>query len=126
MVEPIVAGAFFRALRLGDELHRRGWRVVVCNGGPGLDDPKITDAADWLKYVPVSARDLGYDPRAACRQLQDLDPDVVIMGEGPFDAMRVSHDGANSPASRSSCWTSTTRPCCCPTITGWIWCCSTG
>jgi hypothetical protein len=90
MIEPIVAGAFFRALRLGEELHRRGWQVVVCNSGPELTDPKITEARDWLRYLPLGAR----DPRAACAQFLGLDPDVLVMGESPFEAMRAFFDGA--------------------------------
>jgi hypothetical protein len=36
----------------------------------------------------------GFDSKAACQQFKSLDPTVIIMGEGPFEAMRVFYTGA--------------------------------
>lgn len=94
MIQPIVAGAFFRALRLAEELSRRGWQTVICNNGPELEDPKITQAQPWLRYVRLDSSKPGFGPRAACAEFLALDPDVLIMGEGPFATMRVFYDGA--------------------------------
>ena len=53
MIVPIVGGAFFRALRLAVEMHRRGWSPVICNNGPMLDDPKIEQARGAVRLVAL-------------------------------------------------------------------------
>jgi hypothetical protein len=94
MIQPVVAGAFFRALRLAQELSRRGWQPVICNNGPELEDPKITKARPWLRYVPLDSSKPGFGPRAARAEFLALDPEVLVMGEGPFETMRVFYAGA--------------------------------
>ncbi len=94
MLDPIVGGAFFRALRLARELHRRGWSPVICNSGPMLDDPKVRQAEGIVQFVSLARDAPGFNSRAARRQFESLHPAVVIMGEGPFETMRVFYNGA--------------------------------
>jgi hypothetical protein len=100
LVDPLVAGAFFRALRLAEELRRRGWRTVVCNQGPRVDDPKLADAMGWLRYVNLDTSRPGYDARAAREEFRGLRPDVLVMGETPFPAMRIFYEGARRVGKR--------------------------
>jgi hypothetical protein len=94
MLQPVVGGAFFRALRLAEELFRRGWQPVICNNGPELDDPKIDRARPWLRYVSLDSSKPGFGWRAARDEFLAFDPEVVVMGEGPFETMRVFYEGA--------------------------------
>jgi hypothetical protein len=94
MLNPIVGGAFFRALRLACELERRGWSPIICNYGPTLDDPKIDRAMGKVRFESLSSDEPGFDSETACRQFTSFNPKIVIMGEGPIPAMEVFYYGA--------------------------------
>jgi hypothetical protein len=89
---PIVAGVFFRAIRLATELRRRGWSSVILNFGPVLSDPKVQSLGSGIEVrndVDTSS------VWKALRQFRDVDPDLVIFGEAPFDgAMHLLWDAA--------------------------------
>lgn len=95
MLEPIVGGAFFRALRLAVELRRRGWSPVICNHGPMLEDPKITDARSaQVTLIQLDREAPGFNVERAVVQFAGFEPSVVIMGESPFELMKVFYEGA--------------------------------
>jgi hypothetical protein len=94
MLNPIVGGAFFRALRLALELHERGWLPVICNSGPMLDDPKVEAARGKVRLVELAHGTPGFDARAAARQFAAFEPEVVVMGESPFETTQALTDGA--------------------------------
>jgi hypothetical protein len=99
MLEPVVGGAFFRALRLACELARRGWQAEICNRGPLLSDPKVDQAPATVRIRSLDA-DLGItwhveaDPEAVRDYFSALDPAVVVMGETPFAVMQNYYEGA--------------------------------
>src|SRR5690606_16876210 len=94
MLNPIVGGAFFRALRLACELERRGWAPVICNHGPELSDPKIEAARNKVQFVQLIEAESGRDSAAAQRYFKSFKPAVIIMGEGPISTMKVYYEGA--------------------------------
>lgn len=101
MLNPVVAGAFFRALRLACELDRRGWHSVIANHGPPLTDPKIDHAPDSVRFCSVDADlSIGEHDMVAVEEMQryvaSFEPDVVILGEGPFAAMEPYVTGAQA------------------------------
>jgi hypothetical protein len=89
---PIVAGVFFRAIRLATELRRRGWSSVILNFGPVLSDPKVQSLGPGIEVrndVDTSS------VWKALRQFRDVKPDIVIFGEAPFDGeMHLLWDAA--------------------------------
>jgi glycosyltransferase involved in cell wall biosynthesis len=94
LANPAAVGVFFRALRLGFELDRRGHEVVVANAGPVPQDPKV-DAARGrieLREIPWGGPELPL--RKARKILAGLRPDLVVFGEGPFDTMRTAFRAA--------------------------------
>ena len=79
-----------RAARLVHEFSLRGWRCVMCNFGPFLDDPKI----DAIRGRAVlDELELGTS-KALRAHMSGFDPDVVVMGEGPMEAMKPSYEAA--------------------------------
>jgi glycosyltransferase involved in cell wall biosynthesis len=105
MPEPAVVGVFFRALRLTEELCRRGWTVTVCNFGPLPEDPKVTRASRVARVLELGcptipthrfavAVDAG--PEGIARFFQSLSADVIVFGEGPFGNMQQAYDAAAS------------------------------
>lgn len=95
MQEPAaVVGVFFRALRVGFELHRRGLRVVVSNCGEIPLDPKVEAAREVLEIHQAPWQDKGFDATTASARFAAYEPDLVIFGEGPFDAMTEPFRGA--------------------------------
>ncbi len=95
MNEPAaVVGVFFRALRVGFELRRRGFRVVVSNCGEIPEDPKVDAARGALEIYPAPWQDKGFDAAAAAARFATYEPDLVIFGEGPFDSMIEPFRGA--------------------------------
>lgn len=94
LANPATVGVFFRALRLGFELERRGHQVVVANAGPVPQDPKV-DAARGrieLREIPWGGPELPL--RQARKVLAALRPDLVVFGEGPFDTMETAFRAA--------------------------------
>jgi UDP-N-acetylglucosamine:LPS N-acetylglucosamine transferase len=78
---PIVAGVFFRAIRLASALSDRGWTCCIFNFGPLLKDPKVESLGSGTRInneLEIS------DVWKAFRQLRDLEPDIVIFGEAPL------------------------------------------
>ena len=95
MEEPAaVVGVFFRALRIGFELRRRGFRVVVSNCGEIPEDPKVDAAREVLEIYGAPWQDRGFDAATAAARFATYEPDLVIFGEGPFDAMIEPFRGA--------------------------------
>src|SRR5579863_4855245 len=88
MLQPVVGGSFMRALRLATEMARRGWDCTICNHGPALGDPKIAAAPSSVRFQPLD-RKPGLSVAQAREEFRLLKPSVVIMGEGPFEAMEV-------------------------------------
>lgn len=94
MAQPAAVGVFFRALRLGFELDRRGHEVTIANAGPVPEDPKV-DAARGrieLREIPWGGPELPL--RQARRMLAAFRPGLVVFGEGPFDTMRTAFRAA--------------------------------
>lgn len=94
LAQPATVGVFFRALRLGFELDRRGHQVIVANAGPVPEDPKV-DAARGrieLREIPFGGPQLPL--RKARRLLAACRPDLVVFGEGPFDTMETAFRAA--------------------------------
>jgi len=96
MLNPIVGGAFFRALRLAQEMARRGWDPVICNLGPWFYDPKIGAAKDTVRFVRLHLGNGNLTAKEARRQLEPLKPAVTIMGEGAFKVMEPFYAAAQS------------------------------
>jgi hypothetical protein len=94
MNNPIVGGAFMRAFRLATEMSRRGWRPIICNSGPMLMDPKIAGAAESIQFVRLvrDRPELTVDVAAA--EFEAMNPDIIVMGEGPIAPMRLYYDAA--------------------------------
>jgi UDP-N-acetylglucosamine:LPS N-acetylglucosamine transferase len=85
--EPIVAGVFFRAIRLASALSKRGWTCCIFNFGPLHKDPKVESLGSGIR---ISNEFETGDVWKAFRQLRDLQPDIVIFGEAPLaGAMQV-------------------------------------
>lgn len=88
---PIVAGVFFRAIRLAAELSRRGWKSAILNFGPVVGDPKVESLGSNIE--------IRNDVEASCagkalRQFRQVNPDIVIFGEAPFPGMKILWDAA--------------------------------
>jgi hypothetical protein len=94
MIQPTVGGAFMRALRLATEMARRGWRPVICNHGPMLDDPKVNAAAGIVNIVQLDREQPGLTPSMAAAQFRSFHSAVVIMGESPIKPMELYFDAA--------------------------------
>lgn len=94
MLVPRVGGAFIRALRLAVEFHRRGWAPIISNYGPVFDDPKIDLAKGIVQFVPPDCDVPGFNSEVVCQQYEKLNPSLVVMGEGPIEAMQVFDRGA--------------------------------
>lgn len=94
LANPATVGVFFRALRLGFELDRRGHKVIVANAGPLPQDPKVDAARGRIELheIPWGGPELPL-PRAR-RTLASFRPDLVVFGEGPFDTMETAFRAA--------------------------------
>ena len=91
---PAVVGVFFRALRLGFELERRGHQVIVANAGPVPEDPKVDAARGRIELREIPFGGPGLPLRRARTILASLRPDFVVFGEGPFDTMETAFRAA--------------------------------
>jgi hypothetical protein len=79
---PAVVGVFFRAVRLALHLRTRGWRILIFNFGPIMDDPKLSALPPGIEI----RNDIETESVAkALRQFRAARPDAVIFGEAPFD-----------------------------------------
>lgn len=77
-----VVGVFFRALRLAFYLRTRGWRSLIFNFGPIVNDPKLNALPPEIEVRnDIETEDVA----KALRQFRAARPDVVILGEAPFD-----------------------------------------
>ncbi len=94
MTNPTAVGVFFRALRLGFELADRGHRVTVANAGPVPADPKVDLARARLTLAELPWQGPGFGLREARDLFASLAPDLVVIGEGPFDTMRMHYRAA--------------------------------
>jgi hypothetical protein len=94
MKNPVVGGAFMRSLRLAHEMARRRWQPIICNDGPSLLDPKIRAAAGSVEFVRLNREKTGLTEKEVISQFAALNPEIVVMGEGPIDPMRVYYDAA--------------------------------
>jgi hypothetical protein len=94
LANPATVGVFFRALRLGFELDRRGHRVVVANAGPVPRDPKVEVAGRRLTLVEMPWEGPDFGLGEARRFFASFAPDLVIFGEGPFDTMKMHYRAA--------------------------------
>lgn len=83
-----------RALRLATELAHRGWECTICNYGPPLRDPKIDCAPSSVRFLYREAARPDLTLAEARAEFLALEPSVVVMGEGPFEAMRVLYEAA--------------------------------
>lgn len=91
-----VVGVFFRALRLGRALRRRGHRVVIANRGTIPEDPKVEAALRAGVEIRTNGWDTAHDERDARTFYAAAEPDVVVVGEGPFDTLEPSFAAATS------------------------------
>jgi hypothetical protein len=91
---PLVAGAFIRALRLGMEFHRRGWKPIICNTGPMIDDPKVEQARGAVEFVALVHATHAPNQDVARQFFSSMNPQVIVMGEGPMDFTMPFYDGA--------------------------------
>lgn len=94
MARPIVGGAFMRALRLATEMASRGWRPVICNHGPMLEDPKVTAAAGLVDIVQLDREEPRLTPKRAEIQFRCFKPAIVVMGESPIEPMKLYFEAA--------------------------------
>ncbi len=94
LTNPTAMGVFFRALRLGFELADRGHRVTVLNAGPLPADPKIERARRRLAFVELPWQGPDFGLREARDLLFSLAPDLMVIGEGPFDTMTMHYRAA--------------------------------
>jgi len=94
LANPAVVGVFFRALRLGFELERRGHEVVIANAGPVPEDPKVDAARGRIELLEIPFGGPGLPLRRARRILASCRPDFVVFGEGPFDTMETAFRAA--------------------------------
>jgi len=89
---PVVAGVFFRAIRLATELSLRGWKSAILNFGPVFGDPKVESLGSGIEIrndVETSCA------RKALRQFREAKPDMVVFGEAPFAGeMKLLWDAA--------------------------------
>jgi len=77
----VVAGVFFRAIRLASVLSDRGWACNIFNVGPLLKDPKVESLGAGIRISnELETRDVW----KAFRQLRGAEPDIVIFGEAPL------------------------------------------
>jgi hypothetical protein len=91
---PIVAGAFIRALRLAVEFHRRGWKPIICNAGPMIDDPKVEQALGAVEFVALNHAAHAPSQEVARQFFKSMNPQVIVMGEGPFSFSMPFYEGA--------------------------------
>jgi hypothetical protein len=91
---PVVAGALIRALRLAQEFHRRGWRPIICNTGPEIDDPKVKQARATFEFFALDNKLHAPNKTVSYQLFKSMNPSVIIMGESPFPIMRPFYDGA--------------------------------
>jgi len=96
MLNPIVGGAFIRAVRLAHELARRGWEPVIFNHGPWLDDPKVEAARGAVQFVALNLHEPGLTASVQRDRFRALDPVAVVMGEGPFQQMELFYAAARA------------------------------
>jgi hypothetical protein len=89
MSAPVVGGAFFRALRLANELYGRGWSPIICNNGPMLVDPKINQAQGRIQFIRLEEEKQGLNTRVAYDFFESFDPTIIVFGESPFETMKV-------------------------------------
>lgn len=95
--DPCAVGVFFRALRLGFELHRRGWRFVVLNLGPIPDDPKVDRAREiGGELLGLAGLDEEGNRRETAERLRGIAPDLVVFGEEPMPGMVPYFEGART------------------------------
>jgi len=94
MNNPIVGGAFMRAFRLATEMSRRGWRPIICNSGPMLADPKIAAAEESIKFIRLVRERPELTVDVAAAEFAAMNPDIIVMGEGPISPMRLYYDAA--------------------------------
>jgi len=94
MASPVVGGAFFRSLRLACELARRNWQPIIANCGPSLADPKVDAARKSVHFIPLDRESLGLTADSAAAQFRALRADIAIMGEYPFELMKIYYDAA--------------------------------
>jgi hypothetical protein len=94
MACPSAVGVFFRALRLGFELHRRGWSFTICNAGHVPDDPKVRQARELGEIVGLEGADADGKLRTTLELLRRIDPDLVVFGEEPFTGMEPYYRAA--------------------------------
>ena len=88
MATPAAAvGVFFRALRLSDELRRRGWAWVICNHGPIPSDPKVDRGRQQGEILCFEGRDADSDFRRALTLFRNIDPQVIVFGEYPLQCI---------------------------------------
>ena len=92
MVTPVVGGAFMRAVRLATEMAHRGWQCVICNHGPMLQDPKVAAAPSSVRILTLDRERPGLTSEIAAREFQGLDPAIFIMGETPFEQMKLFYE----------------------------------
>lgn len=98
LANPVVGGAFFRALRLACELDARGWETVFVNRGPQLRDPKIDAAPPSIEFRSLEADlSVDYGQEASAETVRayvnSFDVDVAILGESPFPIMEPYVNG---------------------------------
>ena len=94
MSNPEVVGVFFRALRLARELTDRQWRAVICNRGPKPRDPKMSITNEEAELIFLN--DPEPDHNGITEHFARYRPDVVVFGEGPFEAMEIFYHAAKS------------------------------
>jgi len=94
MKNPVVGGAFIRALRLAHEMARRGWHPIICNCGPPLVDPKIRAAEGSVQFLTLDSGRPGLTADKIISEFAALKPDLVVMGEGAFPPMEIYYDAA--------------------------------
>jgi hypothetical protein len=94
MKNPVVGGAFIRAVRLATEMSRRGWQPIICNHGPMLVDPKINAAAGSIKFIRLVRDRPELTVELAAAEFAAMNPDVVVMGEGPIASMQLYYEAA--------------------------------
>jgi hypothetical protein len=95
MSRPTVAGVFLRAVRLAHEMARRGWSPVICNQGSWIDDPKVEAGRGVIEFRTLNkSGDAHLDEARAFEEFRELNPDLVVMGEGPFPINQVFYNAA--------------------------------
>jgi hypothetical protein len=91
---PLVAGAFIRALRLAMKFYERGWKPIICNTGPMIEDPKVDQALGAVEFFALNHAAHAPNKGVAREVFKSMNPQVIIMGEGPFSATMPFYEGA--------------------------------